>query len=151
DYLNSTRATLATKQKQLDDELVALSGARKRSEKSIFDKQLEIERLKNEITNLQTRAAEAEAKRANLEAEEMKARTEWAQLKIETAENLKQRDQALQEVAEATKRHEQALKDLAEVKVSLSKSQKVRDDATKKAQSDIARYEKDIIDADKAR
>lgn len=151
EYLTSVQENLKTTLKQLNDEVASLTQARKTAEKSIYDKSMDIERMKVEIAGAESKTAEYEAKRADLEAQEMRVRTEWTQLKILTANNLKQRDEAMSELNEAKKRQEAAVKDLNEARGELAKSEKVRTDTQHKAQSEISNYEKEIMDANRKR
>jgi len=150
-YLNNQRDELATKQKNLDAELVSLAETRKKAEKEVFELGMEIERYKVSSAKAETKVQEAEAVRAAMEADEMKVRSEWMSTKLAAAEQMRQRDEALQALSESRVRYEQAQKELRQAKVDLAKAQTVRDDVAKKSQSQIAQYENDIMKSTKGR
>jgi hypothetical protein len=149
--LNEQRQTLEASQKKMEAELAALTLDRKRAEREIYTKSMEINRMKTESARLETKTAAAEAKRAELEAEEMKTRTEWMQVKMQTADLQKQHDTALATMNDAKERWTKAQKELADAKTDLNRVQKQRDQVVGQVQNDVARYEKEILAASKAK
>lgn len=149
--LESQRREAAEKQKALDSEIAELSKARKRAERSIVNKSIEVQTMKADLARLEATRAEIESKTAETEADEMRVRTEWMQTKIQTAEQMKQRDEAYARLAETKKRHDVAAIDLKNAQADLAKAQKERNDAMKRAEGEVAKYEKEIQGAHKAR
>ncbi len=150
-YLETQRTELAAKQKALTEELAALAATRQKAEREVYTMAMDIERFRNEIARGETRVQEAEAKRAALDADEMKVRAEWVQTKMAAAEHMRQRDDALAQLAETKKRFEQAQKELTQSKQDLAKAEQGRNDTSRKVQGDVARYESDILAANKKR
>ncbi len=151
EYLTGQRAELAEKAKALDLELKSLADARKKAEKDIYGMAMDIEHYKVDIAKMDTKLQEAEAKRAGLEADEMKVRGEWMETKMAAAEHMRQRDEALSNLAETKKRYEQATKELNVAHVEMAKAEKMRNETSHKVQGDVAKYEADIMKANKAR
>jgi len=151
EYLMGQKKDLAEKQKSLDDELKSLADARKKAEHDIYMMAVDIEHYKSEIAKADTKVQEAQTKQAGLDADEMKIRGEWMASKMAAAEHLKQRDEALSNLSETKKRYDQAVKELASAKADEMKAEKVRNETSHKVQGDVAKYENDILSANKKR
>jgi hypothetical protein len=150
-YLESQRTELAEKQKTVDAELDQLAAARKKAEHDVYQMGMEIERYKTDIAKNETKVQEADAKRADLEANEMKVRGDWMQTKMAVAEHMHQRDESLAQLADAKKRYDIASKELVEAKGDLAKAEKMRNETNKKVQTDVAKYEHEILQSNKNR
>ncbi len=150
-YLEGQRNELANKQQAVDQELHALSEARKKAEKEVYAMGMDVEHYKMEIARAETKIQEAGAARASLEADEMKVRGEWMQTKMAAAEHARMREEALADLAEAKKRFEQAHKELSVAKADLAKAEKARNDTSKKVNTQVAQFESDIMKANKNR
>jgi hypothetical protein len=150
-YLQGQRQELADRTKALDTELKSLEDARKKAEKEIYGMAMDIEHYKSDIAKMETKTQEAETKRAGLDADEMKVRGEWMETKMAAAEHMKQRDEAIAQLAETKKRYEQANKELAIAHVEMAKAEKERNDTSKNVATNMAKYEHDIMQANKNR
>ncbi len=151
EYLETLKVDLTKQQKEYQDRLVASQKAKADAETSIYNKSIEIQRLKTQIAESETRIREAEATRTELEAEEMKTRTVWMQTKLNTADKMNQRDQEIAAANEAKERHGKAVKDLSAAREELAKAEKVRAEVSRKASADISRYESEIVAATKSK
>lgn len=149
--LDSQLSEFTQKQKSLDKEVEELMQKRKRIEREITNKAVEIQTLKASASRMDTMRAELESKTAELETDEMRTRTEWMQTKVQAAESYKQRDLAQQRLAESKKKRDQAVKDLQIAQAELAKASKLRNEALKKTEIEVAKYEKEIQNAQKSR
>lgn len=149
--LQSQRQELEMNQQKLEKELADLTMARKRSEREIHEKSINLQHMRANITHTETRIAAAEAKRAQLEAEEMKARTDWLQVKSQLSEMQTQQEVATSQLEDARTRWNKAQKDLSDTKADLAKVKKNRDQVVGRAQEEVARYEKEIMAANRAK
>ena len=149
--LETQRADLSEKQKQLEQLIFDLADDRKRAEREIYVKSMETQRLRAEVARLNTKITAAETKRAELEADEMKARTDWMQIKLINAELIKEQDHAVAELEDAKKRWNLAQKELADAKATLARSQRNRDQAVAQMKTDLSRFEKEILAANRSK
>jgi len=149
--LKTERMGYETEQKKMELALSELSQARKRSEREIYVKGMEVQRMRADQARLETKVAQAEAKKTALDADEMKMRTDWMQTKMLLAEAQRQHDEAQAQLQEAQGRWTTAQKDLSETKADLARVQKNRDIVVAKVQNDVSKYEKEIMAASRAR
>lgn len=151
EYLDSLRAELGNRQKLLSDKMVALQRARQESENVIYMKSVEVQRMKNEMAQAETKVADAEALRADLEAEEMKTRTTWMQTKLNISDKMHQKDESIAQAREAKEKHDRAVADLNVARAELAKAEKARAETAAKTSAEVARYESEMINASKSR
>jgi len=151
EYLDTLRADLAGKQQQLTEKMAALQKQRQDSENTIYMKSVDIQRMKAEVAQAETKVQEAEATRAALEADEMQTRTTWMQTKLNISDKYHQRDEAIAAEKEAQAKHDKAVGDLNVARAELAKAEKARAEVAKKTSADIAKYENDVINASKNR
>ena len=149
--LKGERDDLQAKQDRMEKLLTALNESRKRSEREVYTKSMEMQRMKSENARLETKVAATEAKRAEMEADEMKVRTEWMQTKMASSDLQKQNDEATSQMNEAKGRWNQAQKELAEARTDLNRTQHQRDVTVDQVKTDVERYEREILAASKAR
>src|SRR6185437_2842556 len=69
DYLESLRQDLANRQTALHDKMAALQKQREDAEHTIYTKSVEIQRMKAEVAQAETKVQEADSVRAGLEAD----------------------------------------------------------------------------------
>jgi len=150
-YLQGQRQELNDRRTTLEAELRSLENARKKAEHDVYTLAVDIEHFKVEIAKTETRVQEAAAKRAAVEADEVKIRAEWNEVKAAIAEHHKAHDQALAEIADAKKRFDGAHRELQDAKNELVRVEKARNEAVKRSQDEVTKYEKDIAAANKAR
>lgn len=149
--LEAQRTEAQVQQKKLDADIVELAKARKRAERQIINLSMEVQSMKAGVDRLQAARAELESKTAETEADEMRVRTDWMQAKVQTQEHIKQRDESVARLAEAKKRRDMAVNDLKSAQVELSKAQKERNDSMRLAEIEVAKMEKEIQNAHRAR
>ena len=149
--LRDLKKDLDNKRKVLEEKLSLTTKERQDYEKSIYDKSMDIQKMRTDLERLETRRLEAETLRANLDAEEMHVRTEWMQTKLIIAEKMRRRDQAVSEMNEAKERHNKAMADYNAAKAELAKAEKVHYEVDSKVKAEVARYEDEIVKANRAR
>jgi hypothetical protein len=149
--LETQRSELESDQKKMEKALADLLESRKKAEREIFARGVEIQRMTTDRERLQTKTTAAEAKRAALESEEMKTRTAWMQTKMQLAEVQRQHDNAVAEMEESKIRWNQAKKELSDAKSDLARAQAQRDNVVAKVNTDVSRFEQEILAANKAK
>ncbi|MBX3022266.1 MAG: hypothetical protein KF799_11390 [Bdellovibrionales bacterium] len=149
--LQGERSVMEAEQKKMEATIADLTLARKRSEREIYEKGIDVQRMKTDTARLETKLAAADAKKTALDAEEMKMRTDWMQAKMALAEAQRQNDEANAQLNEARERWNLAQKDLSETKADLSRVQKARDSVVGRVNDEVARYEKEILAANRAK
>lgn len=150
-YLESQRQELSSRKQELEAELRSIEGARKKAEHDVYLLAVDIEHFKADIAKSDTKVQQAQAKRAAVEADEAKLRSEWTEVKNQIVEHKKAQEAALAEIVDAKKQYDIAHKQLAEAKFELAKTEKARNDAVKRSQDEVGRFEREIAAANKAR
>lgn len=151
EHLDQARAEIDQKLKNYDNQFASAQKARRDYENSIYNKSIEVQRMRTELAQAETRIQEAEAKRANLEAEEQQTRTVWMQTKLNIADKVNQKNESLNELKLAKDKHASALRDLAVARKELADAERSRAQTAQKVKSDIQRFEGEILAASKSR